>query len=51
MKYLATVNKRFRYVKVYNITKRVNQNSNAVSDLMQKFVDKYILKRKRMDEE
>lgn len=50
LKYLATVNKRFRYVKVYNIVKRVNQNTNAISELMEKFVDRYILKRKRVED-
>jgi len=50
LKYLATVNKKFRYVKVYNVVKRVNQSSNAASDFMEKFVDKYILKKKKADE-
>lgn len=50
VKYSATVNKKFRYVKVYKIVKRVNQNTNAVSQFMEKFVDKYILKRNKVEE-
>ncbi len=49
-KYYVTVNKKVKYVKVYKILKKVNQNSNLVSDLMLKFVDKYILKKKEMGE-
>lgn len=46
MKYTAAINRRFRYVRVYNIVKRANRQGNAVSDLMEKFVNRYLLKRK-----
>ncbi|MGI0141161.1 MAG: hypothetical protein ACREBF_00715 [Candidatus Micrarchaeales archaeon] len=49
MKYLATVNKAFHYVKVYNVVKKVNRNTNVISDFMEKLVDKYILKRKETE--
>jgi len=49
VKYSATVNRKFRYVRVYNVLKKVNQNTNAVSQFMEKFVDKYILKRNKVE--
>ncbi|MDE1762402.1 MAG: hypothetical protein KGH59_04460 [Candidatus Micrarchaeota archaeon] len=50
MKYLATVNKRVRYVKVYRIIKRANQSTNALSAAFEKIVNKYVLKRKNVEE-
>ncbi|MGC8538312.1 MAG: hypothetical protein ACP5MK_00370 [Candidatus Micrarchaeia archaeon] len=43
--YYATVNKKFEYVKVYRIVKKVNENTNSISRLMQKLVDKYLYKK------
>ena len=49
-RYQVTINKKVRYIKVYKVLKRVNQNTNFVSDLMLKLVDKYILKKKGLGE-
>ena len=49
MRYTATINKRVRYVRVYRIVKRVNQNTNVATELMQKFVDKFFLKGKKVE--
>ncbi|MDE1824811.1 MAG: hypothetical protein KGH61_02215 [Candidatus Micrarchaeota archaeon] len=49
MGYKATINKRVRYVKVYRIVKRVNQNTNVATEFMQKFVDRFFLGRKKVE--
>lgn len=49
MEYKIAVNKKFKYVKIYNIKKKVNENTNAVSQFMQRFVDKYILKTQKVE--
>jgi hypothetical protein len=49
MEYKVTLNKKFKYVKIYNVKKKVNENTNAVSQFMQRFVDKYILKTSKID--
>ncbi len=50
MKYLVNINKRVRNVRIYSIVKKVNENTNAVSKMFQKIIDKYILKKKSEDE-
>ena len=49
MKYNVVVNKKFRYVKVYAIKKKINENTNFASKAFQKLVDRYLLKRKNME--
>ena len=39
------IKKRFKYLRIYKILKRLNDNSNIVSRVMQSLVDKYILKK------
>ncbi len=46
MKYYVSINKPFRNIKVYKITKRINENTNAISRAFAKFVDKYIAKKR-----
>lgn len=38
------VKKKFKNMRIYKITKRVNDNTNSLSRAMQSFVDKYLLK-------
>ncbi len=45
MKYNIRINKKFRYVKTYQILKKVNENSNAVSKFVQGFIDRYFEKK------
>ncbi len=46
MRYTLRVNKRFKYVKVVKINKRIHDNTNALSKAVAKFIDKYVAKRK-----
>ena len=46
MIYEVAVNKKYQYVKVYRIVKRINENTNPVSRAAARFVDKFILKKK-----
>ena len=46
MKYSVTVNRKYQYVKVYNIVKKINENTNALSKAASRFVDRFFLKRK-----
>ncbi|MGA3020781.1 MAG: hypothetical protein ABSD68_02430 [Candidatus Micrarchaeales archaeon] len=46
MQYYITVNKKYRYVKVYNVIRNINENSNRISKLVSSFVDRVFLKRK-----
>jgi hypothetical protein len=48
LKYFVTINKRAKYVKVYSIVKRVNQNTNFVSEFLRKLVERYTTKGERM---
>ncbi|MGB9732455.1 MAG: hypothetical protein ACP5P2_00090 [Candidatus Micrarchaeia archaeon] len=50
MKYYVSINKHVRNIKVYRILKRFNQNTNKISELFGKFVDKYIAKKKGLEE-
>jgi hypothetical protein len=46
MKYNVRINRKFRYVKTYMVLKKVNENTNAVSKLVQGFVDRYLAGKK-----
>ncbi|MEM0086891.1 MAG: hypothetical protein QW774_03520 [Candidatus Micrarchaeaceae archaeon] len=46
MKYFVTINKRVTYVKVYNVIKRVNTNTNFLSNKLQSLIDKLAKKNK-----
>ena len=45
MKYYVTSNKKYRYVRVYNILRKINENSNALSRFVSDLVDKFIVQR------
>ncbi len=47
MKYYVTSNKKYRYVKVYNILKKMNENSNALSRYVSDLVYKFIVQKKK----
>ncbi len=47
MKYYVTVNKKYRYVKVYGILKRPHENTNKISKYFSAFIDKMIAKQKK----
>ncbi len=41
MEYKIDVKKKFRYMRIYSMKKRVNDNTNALSRAIQAFVDKH----------
>ena len=45
MKYDVTVNKKYHYVKVFGVLKRINGNVNPVSRALASLVDKWMAKR------
>ncbi|MCL4375704.1 hypothetical protein M1394_02810 [Candidatus Marsarchaeota archaeon] len=49
MKYNVMVNKKYSNVRVYKIVKRVNESTNVASKALQNFIDKYIVRRKRVE--
>lgn len=44
-----SVNKKFKYIKVYKILKKVSGNQNIVEKAVQTFVDRYILRGRRSE--
>ena len=44
MKYTFAINRKFSYVKTYRVVKRPDEQTNAISKLVQKFIEKYVLK-------
>ena len=40
MRYSVSINRKYQYVKVYNILKKVNENMNPVSKAAARFVDR-----------
>ncbi|MDE1854800.1 MAG: hypothetical protein KGH57_00560 [Candidatus Micrarchaeota archaeon] len=46
MKYFVAVNRKYQYVKVYNVIKKINENTNALSKATSRFIDKFLLKKK-----
>jgi hypothetical protein len=44
MKYTFAINRKFSYVKTYRVVKRPDEQTNAISKLVQKLIDKYVLK-------
>lgn len=46
MKYYVSLNKKYRYLKVYRIVKRVHENSNSISRAVAALVDRFVLKKK-----
>ncbi len=50
MRYYVTINRKVQHIKSYNILKKVSGNQNILSKAMQKFVDRYMLKKKGPEE-
>ena len=44
MKYTFAVNRKFSYVKTYRVVKRPNEQTNAISKLVQRLINRYVLK-------
>ncbi len=44
MKYTFAINRKFSYVKTYRVVKRPDEQTNAISKLVQKLIEKYVLK-------
>ena len=49
MKYYVTLNKKYNYVKVYRVIKRINENTNSLSRAVAAMVDRFILKKKKTE--
>ena len=48
MEYKFVVNRQYKYMRIYNIVKKVSGNPNIVSKIIQSLVDKYIVKKKQL---
>ncbi len=46
MRYLVSINRKYQYVKVYNILKKVNENVNPISKAAARFMDRLLSKKK-----
>ena len=47
MKYEVTVNKKYHYIKVFGVLKKINENVNPLSKAVASFIDKLVVKRSR----
>jgi len=45
MKYNVAINKRYQYIKVYTVLKKMQGNTNALSKLVSEMVEKYLIKK------
>lgn len=45
MKHYVTVNKKYHYVKVFGVLKRINENVNPLSRAVASFVDRLMARR------
>jgi hypothetical protein len=45
MQYYITINKKYRYVKVYKMIKKINENTNKISKSVSSFIDRLVLKK------
>ncbi len=50
MEYHVEGKRKFRYMRIYAIKKRLNDNTNALSRAMQSFVDKYFNRKEKADQ-
>ncbi len=51
MAYEVVINKKFNYVRLYNIKKSIKGEQNKVSKLATSLIDKYVLGKKPQGEE
>jgi hypothetical protein len=42
MRYSISVNKKYKYIKIYNILKRPNENTNKISKAVSAFLEKML---------
>ncbi len=45
MAYMATINRKFSYVRIYAIKKKPSGNQNAFSKLVESLLQKYVVKK------
>jgi hypothetical protein len=46
MRYAVAINRKYQYVKVYKIVRKINENTNALSKAASRFMDRFLLKKK-----
>jgi hypothetical protein len=49
MRYDVTVNKKYHYVKVFGVLKKINESTNPLSSAVASFVDRLIAKRSKAE--
>lgn len=47
MRYTVSVNRKYQWIKVCSITKRINESTNPFSRAAASLVDRFILKKKK----
>ncbi len=45
MRYNVVSRKKFRYIKTYKVLKKANEGTNAASKLVQRLIDRYVLRK------
>lgn len=45
MAYMATINRKFSYVRIYVIKKKLSGNQNVLSKLVESLLQKYVVKK------
>jgi hypothetical protein len=50
MRYYVTVNKKYRYIKVFSILKKISESTNPVSRAFESFVGKLSKKKVKAEE-
>ncbi|MGC9037254.1 MAG: hypothetical protein ACP5GD_01365 [Candidatus Micrarchaeia archaeon] len=51
MKYIVSINKKYRYIKVYKIVKKIGQQENKLSIAFSKLIDKLISKNQQSSQQ
>ncbi|MDE1873664.1 MAG: hypothetical protein KGI04_00905 [Candidatus Micrarchaeota archaeon] len=46
MKYLVTINRKYQYVRVYNVLKKMNESTNPLSKAAERLIGRFVLKKK-----
>jgi hypothetical protein len=46
MRYSISVNRKYRYIKVYNVLKRPNESTNKISKMVSSFLEGMLTKKK-----
>lgn len=51
MKYFVIVNKEYRYIKIFNVLKKIHESGNPASKAFASFVEKLIPKKSKAGEQ